>query len=225
MFVFGSESAKVRLQPSFTLLDVTNTHWGALSQTHKTGKRSPSAPSTWARKRVQLSPELLRGVFEHFNNADNARNARVCRNWRDGALALVWRCVDLGDTLRLLAPLVKNKKGGFYKFSRNVSVQDWERFDVYAKRVQQLTAHPKKQYDLSVARVIGCTRQRLEIFPRLKALAFENLSVTLPYIAPSVPTLRHLTVTAPQDLAASLDVAIEMIKSLGHLQSLRLPLQ
>ncbi|KAJ8693962.1 hypothetical protein PTI98_008898 [Pleurotus ostreatus] len=152
MFVFGSESAK----------------------THKTGKRSPSAPSTWARKRVQLSPELLRGVFEHFNNADNARNARVCRNWRDGALALVWRCVDLGDTLRLLAPLVKNKKGGFYKFSRNVSVQDWERFDVYAKRVQQLTAHPKKQYDLSVARVIGCTRQRLEIFPRLKALAFES---------------------------------------------------
>ncbi|KDQ32143.1 hypothetical protein PLEOSDRAFT_154346 [Pleurotus ostreatus PC15] len=31
--------------------------------------------------------------------------------------------------------------------------------------------------------------------------------------------------TAHQDLTASLEVAIEMIKSLGHLQSLRLPLQ
>lgn len=114
MFAFGSESAKVRLQPSFTLLDVANTDWGGVSQTRKTGKHSPSAPSTWARKRVQLSPELLRGVFEHLNNVDNARNARVCRNWRDGALTSVWRCVDLGDALRLLAPLVKNKKGGFY---------------------------------------------------------------------------------------------------------------
>lgn len=119
--------------------------------------------------------------------------------------------------------------------------------------MQQLTAHPKKQYDLSVGRVIGCTRQRLEIFPGLKALAFESnfhlvplflhhgvkqlsfvigmlpatedLSVTLPYIAPSVPTLRHLTVTAHQDLGASLDVVVDMFKCLGHLQSLRLPLQ
>ncbi|KAF7426423.1 hypothetical protein PC9H_008791 [Pleurotus ostreatus] len=215
MFVFGSESAKVRLQPSFTLLDVTNTHWGALSQTHKTGKRSPSAPSTWARKRVQLSPELLRGVFEHFNNADNARNARVCRNWRDGALALVWRCVDLGDTLRLLAPLVKNKKGGFYKFSRNVSVQDWERFDVYAKRVQQLTAHPKKQYDLSPwrSKVISTS------FPSSFTMGSSSYPSSLKRSPP--PKI----FTAPQDLAASLDVAIEMIKSLGHLQSLRLPLQ
>lgn len=119
--------------------------------------------------------------------------------------------------------------------------------------MRQLTACPKNQYDPSVSRVIGCTRQRLEIFPGLQALAFESnlhlvplflhhgvkqlsfvietlpateeLSVTLPYIAPSVPTLRHLTVTTHQDLGASLDVVVEMLKCLGHLQSLRLPLQ
>ncbi|KAF4564495.1 hypothetical protein EYR40_010657 [Pleurotus pulmonarius] len=107
--------------------------------------------------------------------------------------------------------------------------------------------------DVSVGRVIGYTRQRLEIFPGLQALAFESnfhlvplflhhgvkqlsfvidtlpatqeLSVNLPYIAPSVPTLRHLTVTGHQGLGPSLDVVVEMLKCLGHLQSPRLPLQ
>lgn len=73
---------------------------------------TPVAPEWWRRKKVKLTSELLRRTFTFLSTADNARNARVSLWWKSEALALVWRQVDLGNALQVLAPL--EKKGRFY---------------------------------------------------------------------------------------------------------------
>ncbi len=73
---------------------------------------TPVAPEWWRRKKIKLTSELLRRTFTFLSTADNARNARVSLWWKSEALALVWRQVDLGDALQVLAPL--EKKGRFY---------------------------------------------------------------------------------------------------------------
>ncbi|KAL4269164.1 hypothetical protein AB1N83_003768 [Pleurotus pulmonarius] len=178
-------------------------------------------------------------------------NARVSLWWKSEALALVWRQVDLSNALQVLAPL--EKKGRFYVFTRNIYLDDWERFNVfYSRHVRKLTASPDKKYEPSVGHMIASTRPSFNIFPYLDTLAFETnfhlvplfahqnvnemsfvieslskcaeVSATLPYIAPKVPCLKHLSITTNYD--SSLEaLIIDMVKELKQLQSLKLPSQ
>ena len=58
--------------------------------------------------RVLCIPELLDMVFRFLDDASNASNARVCRQWSEIALDTLWRDVDdLYRLFGLLAPLRK----------------------------------------------------------------------------------------------------------------------
>jgi F-box-like len=58
--------------------------------------------------RVLGIPELLDMVFRFLDDASNASNARVCRQWSEIALDMLWRDVnDLYRLFGLLAPLRK----------------------------------------------------------------------------------------------------------------------
>lgn len=58
--------------------------------------------------RVLCIPELLDMIFRFLDDASNASNARVCRQWSEIALDTLWRDVDdLYRLFGLLAPLRK----------------------------------------------------------------------------------------------------------------------
>ncbi len=136
-------------------------------------------------------------------------------------------------------------------FTRDIYLDDWERFNIfYSRHVRKLTASPDKKYEPSVGHMIASTRPSFDIFPYLDTLAFEtnfhlvplfahqainemsfvieslpkSLTATLPYIAPKVPQLKHLSITTNYD--SSLEtLIINMVKELEQLRSLKLPHQ
>jgi hypothetical protein len=58
--------------------------------------------------RILGIPELLDMVFRFLDEASNASNARICRQWSEIALDTLWRDVnDLHRLFGLLAPLRK----------------------------------------------------------------------------------------------------------------------
>jgi len=65
--------------------------------------------------RVLGIPELLDMIFRFLDDASNASNARVSRQWSEIALDTLWR--DVNDPYRLfglLAPLQKSDGHGDY---------------------------------------------------------------------------------------------------------------
>jgi hypothetical protein len=64
--------------------------------------------SASAMHRVLGIPELLDMIFRFLDDASNASNARVCRQWSEIALDTLWKDVnDLYRLFGLLAPLRK----------------------------------------------------------------------------------------------------------------------
>jgi len=57
--------------------------------------------------RVLRIPELLQMIFGVLDLPSNTVNARVCKQWSDIALDMLWREVDgLHILFRILAPLI-----------------------------------------------------------------------------------------------------------------------
>jgi F-box-like len=64
--------------------------------------------------RVLRIPELLQMVFGVLDLPSNTVNARVCKQWSDIALEMLWRDVDdLYLLLKILAPLAKTVEGNY----------------------------------------------------------------------------------------------------------------
>lgn len=58
--------------------------------------------------RVLRIPELLQTVFNILDLPSNTVNARVCKQWSDIALDILWREIDdLYFLFTILAPLTK----------------------------------------------------------------------------------------------------------------------
>ena len=58
--------------------------------------------------RVLRIPELLQMIFSILDPPSNTVNARVCKQWSDIALDILWREIDeLYVLFKILAPLTK----------------------------------------------------------------------------------------------------------------------
>ena len=72
--------------------------------------------------RVFGIPELLDMVFRFLDDASNASNVRVCRQWSEIALDTLWRDVnDLHRLFGLLAPL--QRPDGRDEYVRDATIQ------------------------------------------------------------------------------------------------------
>ena len=64
--------------------------------------------------RVLRIPELLQIIFSILDLPSNTVNARVCKQWSDIALDILWREIDdLYLLFRILAPLTKTVEGSY----------------------------------------------------------------------------------------------------------------
>lgn len=54
--------------------------------------------------------EIIRYIFSFLDLRSNARNARVCKTWKDAALDATWRVVG-PDVFRSLAQMLRNRDG------------------------------------------------------------------------------------------------------------------
>ncbi|KDQ55222.1 hypothetical protein JAAARDRAFT_344817 [Jaapia argillacea MUCL 33604] len=84
--------------------------------------------------------ELLENTVKHSDDFPIlAASARVCKDWSELALNVLWRHItNLYDLFSLLAPIRKEAQETRYEFVRELSPEDWVNFDRYASRVRAL---------------------------------------------------------------------------------------
>ncbi|KAH9929236.1 uncharacterized protein B0H18DRAFT_1117582 [Fomitopsis serialis] len=131
--------------------------------------------------------ELIAIILSFLDNRSLARSARVSRKWSEIALDILWREVDdlhrLFSTLCPFAkPMKKMGEGGrmlqSFKYKRNISKQDWQRFARYSTRVRRLVFNersPKyrtKVIDNSVFFLTSQTRPLAGILPNLQTFVW-----------------------------------------------------
>ncbi|KAF4594333.1 hypothetical protein EYR40_009136 [Pleurotus pulmonarius] len=109
-----------------------------------------------------LLPEILKKIFELLEDGCNALNARVCKDWSDEALSVIWDDVDAKNLFSLLAPLGVDSPIGF---TRELEEEDWDVFERYSPKVHILRF--TGQYDISLFKDLGHGRRRLELLPNL----------------------------------------------------------
>ena len=84
-----------------------------LLHSHKR-RDSVCGQATYAMHRVLRIPELLQMIFCTLDLPSNAVNARVCKQWSDIALDILWREIDeLYILFKILAPLIKSVEGAY----------------------------------------------------------------------------------------------------------------
>ncbi|KAF9497932.1 hypothetical protein BDN71DRAFT_1504353 [Pleurotus eryngii] len=95
--------------------------------------------------RVLDIPELLVHIFSLSTRQANAVHARVCKEWSDAALDVLWRRVtNVAHLMRLLSPLEAEYDGDgdvtwfFVNGGGDITTSDWARLKSYARRVRTL---------------------------------------------------------------------------------------
>ncbi|KAF4594363.1 hypothetical protein EYR40_009167 [Pleurotus pulmonarius] len=116
---------------------------------------------------VLIIPELLRRIFEFSSHESNISYARVCKNWSEEALSVLWSSVEAYPLFALLAPMTLGF-GSEWSFSRDVEEVDWERFERYSWRVKSLQFNT--QFSASVFHAVAVGRRRLDFLPNLEAV-------------------------------------------------------
>ncbi|KAL4257228.1 hypothetical protein AB1N83_012883 [Pleurotus pulmonarius] len=116
---------------------------------------------------VLIIPELLRRIFEFSSHESNISYARVCKNWSEEALSVLWSSVEAYPLFALLAPMTQGF-GSEWSFSRDVEEVDWERFERYSWRVKSLQFNT--QFSASVFHAVAVGRRRLDFLPNLEAV-------------------------------------------------------
>ncbi|KDQ27169.1 hypothetical protein PLEOSDRAFT_1106054 [Pleurotus ostreatus PC15] len=111
-------------------------------------------------------PELLRRIFEFSSAKSNVSHARVCKNWCEEALSVLWSSVEAYPLFTLLAPM--KSFGLELSFARDLGEGDWARFERYAWRVKSL--HFTTQFSPSVFHTVAVGRRRLDFLPNLEAV-------------------------------------------------------
>ncbi|KAL4257231.1 hypothetical protein AB1N83_012880 [Pleurotus pulmonarius] len=115
-----------------------------------------------------LIPELLRRIFELSSDKSNVSHARVCRNWSEEALSILWSSIDAYSLFTLLAPMTRGLGQSELAFSRDLVEGDWVRFERYSWRVRSLRFN--LHFSTSVFNSIAIGRRRLDFLPNLEEL-------------------------------------------------------
>ncbi|KAI0338825.1 hypothetical protein BDW22DRAFT_1362548 [Trametopsis cervina] len=129
--------------------------------------------------------ELLSLIFSFLDDRSVSRAARVCQQWSDIALDVLWHVVhDPRSLFSLLAPLntyeqrTSSGTASIMKFRRPLMLSDWERFDRYAHRVRAVNFDCRRgkmrgrQLDQSVYDEMVRTCPRREIIPKLQTMTW-----------------------------------------------------
>ncbi|KDQ49741.1 hypothetical protein JAAARDRAFT_42577 [Jaapia argillacea MUCL 33604] len=123
--------------------------------------------------------ELRSLVFSHSKPSTLAACARVCKDWTDSSLDVLWESVDLCDLLHILAPFSKLTEDvhgkAIYKFTRMTTPQDWDRFALYATRVRRISYDLKavskhRRLHETVFHEFGRARPPHDLFLKLRSL-------------------------------------------------------
>ncbi|KAJ8472507.1 hypothetical protein ONZ45_g16624 [Pleurotus djamor] len=127
---------------------------------------------TAAAQHVLSIPELLSTIILFSDRKSNASNLVVCKRWAEEVIKVEWEVLDGDDPLtqfrlfRLLAPIVEVARA--YKFTRELTHDDWVAFNRYALRIKSFTLYSDewRMYG-DILNSIG-SRERL--LPNLKYL-------------------------------------------------------
>ncbi|KAI0629724.1 hypothetical protein C8Q77DRAFT_304933 [Trametes polyzona] len=172
-----------------------------------------SQPAESAATRALLCPEILIEIFKHLtpgspnkyalprlrarrreNQKALARAACVCRAFSEPALDILWRVVDcLPDLLCVLPSFtLHNKKT--YVLTRDISDEEWARFQDYARCVRELYTASSKPVSSSVYMFLAKHCQNGQgLLPQLQTLdSFCVRPNELGKILLLTPTLRRL---------------------------------
>ncbi|KAF9459585.1 hypothetical protein BDZ94DRAFT_1122490, partial [Collybia nuda] len=118
-------------------------------------------------------------VFNFLDDASNARNARVCQQWNEIALDILWHdAQNLYCLFNLLSPLELSSDSRRFKvFSVTPTPHAWDRFRGYARRVRRLrhSQYHWKQLDRRTFLEIAGTRPHdQEILPNMHTFMWED---------------------------------------------------
>ncbi|KAF8068091.1 hypothetical protein FPV67DRAFT_1669955 [Lyophyllum atratum] len=202
--------------------------------------------------RVLALSELLDIIFRFLDDASNASNARVCKQWSELALDALWKEVsDLHRIFSLLSPL-ETVIDEVYGFARPLETSDWRRFERYRRRIRTLSyLSSEAGYTLhqSVFDDIARSRMSLDILPCLHALEWDaplsqcvlfmhknikSFAVTLPReiagahsffedVAARMPNIIHLDLRLRFSITSIENLTINLVQNLTKLQKLTLP--
>ncbi|KAF8815660.1 hypothetical protein BYT27DRAFT_7079524 [Phlegmacium glaucopus] len=162
-------------------------------------------------------------IFGALDLPSNTVNARVCRQWSDIALGVLWREVDdLYFLFRILAPLKKTVEEN-YEFERSPLPDDWKRFMKYSTKVRLLShqttsTHPLHQ---SIFDTIARTRTTLNILPNIHTVHWQNPNLNLCIIFMHA-NIRHFTFIIPINFATDSPrpFFLEITSRMPHLTNL-----
>ncbi|KAF4596495.1 hypothetical protein EYR38_007882 [Pleurotus pulmonarius] len=178
--------------------------------------------------RVLSIPELLLHIFSSSTRQANTVYARVCKEWSDIALdVLWWEIKNPGHLVRVLCPLHPEYDGDggvvwtFDKGRGDIQATDWERLHSYARRVRILVvSRSSPTLDDSVFAEIqsaGC------FLPNLQRLEWYTDAFYYPLFIDK--SISHLTLRLDsEDTKYSSQVILDIPKFLPLLTSLTLEL-
>ncbi|TFK72237.1 hypothetical protein BDN72DRAFT_876555 [Pluteus cervinus] len=141
---------------------------------------------------VVRNPQLLERIFSteavDYNHIRREISvyATICKTWSEPVLNVLWREIttsELPCLLRTLTPLKRMKKDPetarrAFKLAREPTLEDWQRFQWYARRVQVLNyVEPgihSVEIDQSVFDTLALIRSQLPIFPNLRSFCVDT---------------------------------------------------
>ncbi|KAJ8583878.1 hypothetical protein M405DRAFT_774890, partial [Rhizopogon salebrosus TDB-379] len=177
--------------------------------------------------RALLIPELLNNILSLMDRDESAVNARVCKQWSDIALDLIWReVVGLARLLELLKPgYNRNHRFNAFDDDRPPNLRDWERFQKYANRVRILRYEQGPVDHCNILNDMAMTRPKFEILPNLHTLEwlFQDIDCMKGVTLFMHQRVRHLVISAPpQSYDAKSSFFLDVCGRMPHLHSLDL---
>ncbi|KAI0667119.1 hypothetical protein C8Q78DRAFT_1082620 [Trametes maxima] len=181
-------------------------------------------------------------LHRRTNQLTLANAARVSRSWTDPALDVLWRVVDDVTSLLSLLPSFVNILDA-YVFTHDPTIDEWEHFQQYARRVRELHFLPPpkardsnsaeneitiaKRISPSVWTILSRRCGREGICPHLTYLSLLLTPSNPGQIVLISPTLRHLHISFGEYLDLTHTVALGSLLScllpvFASLESLRL---
>ncbi|TFK87401.1 hypothetical protein K466DRAFT_113048 [Polyporus arcularius HHB13444] len=162
------------------------------------------------------------GVQRRLAQRTLARAARVCRAFEDPALNVLWRVVDdIVDLLRILPAL-----GGYpYTFTREITEEEWTRFQEYLVRVRVLDANDfntVEAFTWTVLRRWCPDEPLLPLLHRLSGFAFDDIGLShTMLLTPMICDIAMVLNDHPSQATVK-TVLAEMMPALSQIRSLSL---
>ncbi|KAG8985201.1 hypothetical protein FRB93_006044 [Tulasnella sp. JGI-2019a] len=151
-------------------------------------------------------PEILTVIFRQCDDKSLAVSAQTCRQWSILALAELWWFIDnLLNLFKILGPIHVDDDTYAHDFTGSIARADWERFDVYARRIRgfRWCADAQNGFNATLSNQLFGKVQihrpnHSPLLPNVKTIEWwasndEATVQILPFVSPSV---KNLTLTA-----------------------------